>query len=155
MKEIPGFSTKKEWQIANPGKPSKHIFEDAGKVYKPATDVDLVVVKQNPKTGSSEIVHLEQIKSGADDQYIDGKTQMDNTMDVLKRIDSADPTFIINQKRSTYVNTTKEYNLNNIDKATKIVRGPDRKDNVFDKSVGLTTPQMQKLSKDIIKEKNP
>jgi len=155
LKEIPGFSTKKEWQFANPGKPSNHIFEKDGKVYQPATDIDLVVVKPNPKNGLSEIVYLEQIKSGHNDQFVKGKAQMDKSVDVLKRIASGDPSFVINEKRTTYDYTTKEYDLSNIDKVKTVVRGPERRDSGFDKSVGLSTDEMNSLSKQIIKGKNP
>lgn len=155
LEEVSGFKTKKEWELANPGKPSAHIFEKDSKVYQPATDIDLVVVKPNPKNGQSEIVHLEQIKSGDNDRYIKTKAQMDTSVDVLKRIASGDPAFLINEKRSTYIDTTKEYDLSNIDKATTVVRGPERKNSGFDKSVGLSTSEMDRLSEQIIKEKNP
>ncbi len=155
LEEIPGFSTRKEWELANPGKPSNYIFEKDNKIYQPTTDVDLVVVKPNPKTGLSEVVHLEQIKSGDKDKYADAKMQMDKTIDVLKRIDSGDPTLLINEKRTTYDDTTKEYDFSNIDKATKIIRGPERKDSIFDKGVGLSTKEMNQLSEKIIKERNP
>lgn len=155
LEEIPGFNTKKEWELANPGKPSDHIFEKDNKIYQPATDIDLVVVKQNPKNGLSEIVYLEQIKSGRRDQYIKGKAQMDNSINILKRIASGDPTFLINEKRSTYTDTTKEFDLSNIDRAKTVVRGPERRDSGFDKSVGLSTDEMNSLSEQIIKEKNP
>lgn len=152
---VPGFSKKVDWEAANPGKPPNIVFEKDGKVWRTVTDIDLAVVKTNPKNGLSEIVHLEQIKSGKTDSVSKAKSQMDATVNILQRVASGDPSVGISKREKSFIDVTKGYDLSNLDKANKVARGPNRKDNTFDASVGLTAPQINELSQEIIKGKKP
>lgn len=152
---VPGFGKKSDWQAANPGKPPNIVFEKDGKVWRTVTDIDLAVVKTNPKNGLSEIVHLEQIKSGKTDSAAKAKSQMDATINILQRVATGDSFVGISKRKKDFVDVTKEYDLSNLDKADKVIRGPSRKDNSFDTSVGLTSSQINKLSQEIIKDKKP
>lgn len=126
-----------------------------GKLWRTVTDIDIAVVKKNPKNNLSEVVHLEQIKSGERDMVSTAKEQLNKTLGVLNRVASGDTSVGISERNGIFDNVTSSYDLSNLDGAAKITRGPSRKDNKFDASIGLTAQQIKQLSKEIIKEKNP
>lgn len=77
------FASKVDWHKANPNASLTGYEEFGGKLWRKVTDIDIAVVKENAN-GKTEIVHLEQIKSGESDRAIDAQGQMDNSLAAMR-----------------------------------------------------------------------
>jgi hypothetical protein len=147
--EVPGYSTRAQWVADNPGKNPNSVYELNGKLWRPLTDVDLMVVKSPPKGGPDEIVHMEQIKSGKRDSPAQATQQIGTTLEAFKRIHDGDSTVQVHLNRGTDI--TGKFDAGSASSAEALTRGPEGKK--FDKSLGLTAEQINALIDQILGEK--
>jgi hypothetical protein len=145
--EDTGFKTINEWRVQNPGKDGQGLEIRSGQVVRLRTDIDLLVIKRGGDGKPAEIVHLEQIKSGANDKAATAKKQM---ADSVAAFESGAKGTKIYVETGDGRDIAPQLNLGSVDTARQITRGPEKKEG-FDESVGLTTPQMEKIAKEIAK----
>jgi hypothetical protein len=143
IQEIPGFNTRQEWHNANPTGNPKGIIEIDGKIYRPVTDIDVLAAK-SLENGQFEIVHMEQIKSGATDQPIKAQSQNENAATALEKLKSGDSTLRILKDGDI----TSQFNYDNVQDIKAVTRGPSEKTG-FDRSIGLNSKELKKLAESI------
>lgn len=145
--EDTGFKTLNDWRAAHPGKDGQGLEVREGRVVQLKTDIDLLVIKQGEAGRPAEIVHLEQIKSGANDKAVKAREQMQASVAAFESGAKGTKIFV---ETGDGANIAGQLNLNSANTAQQVTRGPEGKTG-FDQSVGLTTAQMEKLAKEIAK----
>ena len=151
VEQVPGYSTHEQWVADNPGKNKDTVYELDGKVWIRRGDIDLAVTRPSPDSGRSQIVRLEEIKSGKKDKPSKARGQLDKVQGLLERIENGDTTVRLHPNRDTDV--TDQFDLSNSASIQTVTKGPDGK--AFDETLPLTATEINTIAQKAIgKRKN-
>ena len=140
-----------DFAAKNPGKKYEGTaFAKGGKVYTVSTDIDILVVEDPPGGGRSRIRYREEIKSGHKDTPGQAKSQLDTASERFKQAAQGDKT--VRFEASDGTDITDSLDLASDATADKAHRGPANSGKEFNKDVGVTTADLEKLAKELVDE---
>jgi len=137
-----GFTSKTDWQKANPGKSAEGYYQIGSKFMYGATDIDILILKLNAN-GKSDIVHTEQIKAGENDNHERASLQRDKMLNALNNSANVD---VVLQKSDGTILTN--INYDSIKKSKNVTRGLPVK-GAFDEKLNLDYKQLNKIAEEI------
>ncbi|MDT5267907.1 MAG: hypothetical protein QOH49_93 [Acidobacteriota bacterium] len=146
LREQPGFKTAAEYKAANPNYRGP-VYERGGKVYKPVTDIDLLVTEK-PASGPETMLEMGEIKSGALDTPGGAKGQIDNAKAAMNDLANGDTTIRLELTDGTDV--TGRFDPNSAATAKTVTTGPASSKTGWTQSLGITPEDLAAIAAAII-----
>jgi putative lipoic acid-binding regulatory protein len=140
---VPGYSSVQEWEADNPSGNEKQFIERDGKIYRPAAEIDLMVVHSTDGK-PSDIVEIIEVKSGGNRPASDAREQVDKIQPIFQRIQNGEDVFVEHKGQDI----TDQLNINSANQAKTIIRGPADRQH-YTESVGLTVNQIRDWVREI------
>ena len=147
LREQPGFKTVEEFKAANPGKRGP-VYQRGGKVYRPVTDMDILVTEKDPLGGPEKILERDEIKSGANDTPSGAGEQLDNAKAALKQLAAGDKGIRIEFSDGT--DATSRFDPASGDASKSATVGPLSEKTGWAKTLGVSAEELLPLAQAIL-----
>lgn len=146
LREQPGYKTIADYKAANP-KYRGPVIEMGGKIYKPVTDIDLLVTEKSG-TQPETIKHMEEVKSGGGDTPGEAKSQLDTAQETLNALAKGDPQVRLILADGTDV--TSRFDASSASSAKVVTTGPKGSKTGWTESLGVTADDLLTIAKEIL-----